>query len=431
MRSTTELIRHKRDGGTLQLDEIRAFLSGVVDGSIPAYQASALLMAVFFRGMTDAELADFTTAMIDSGERLDIRTPRPKVDKHSTGGVGDKVSLCLAPLVASCGLAVPMMSGRGLGHTGGTLDKLESIPGFRTSFNADEFVRLVEANGAVIAGQSETVAPADRILYALRDTTATVASIPLISSSIMSKKLAEGLDALVLDVKVGNGAFMESVDRARILARTMVRIGESHGVRTTAFLTSMDQPLGYEVGNANEVAEAVATLRGGGPPDLTEVVKVLSRAMLEAAGFDRAVSRVEHALESGAGLDMLRRMIRAQGGDASVVDEPEATLPAAAHARRLRAERGGYVAGIDAGQIGVAAMRLGAGRQTIADTVDHAAGITLSAKVGSAVSRGDVLATLRFNDRRNVDEASARVSAAFRLAARPSPERPLILEEVR
>ena len=430
MGSVTEFIRHKRDGGVLEIDDIRSFLSGVVDGSIPAYQAAAMLMAIFFRGMTDAELADFTAAMIDSGERLDISTPRPKVDKHSTGGVGDKVSLCLAPLVASCGLAVPMMSGRGLGHTGGTLDKLESIPGFGTSFDAAEFARLVESNGAVIAGQSETIVPADRILYALRDTTATVASIPLISSSIMSKKLAEGLDALVLDVKVGNGAFMESVDRARILARTMVRIGESHGVRTTAFLTAMDQPLGYEVGNANEVAEAVSTLRGGGPPDLTEVVKVLGTAMLEAAGLDRAASRVEHALESGAGLDMFRRMVAAQGGDASIVDEPE-TLPAAAHARRLRAERDGYVTGIDAGQIGVAAMRLGAGRQTIADTVDHAAGITLSAKVGSAVARGDVLATLRFNDRRNVDEASARVSGAFRLAGRPSPERPLILEEVR
>ena len=429
MRSTTELIRHKRDGGALELDEIRAFLSGVVDGSIPEYQAAAMLMAIFFTGMTDGELAHFTTAMIDSGERLDIRTRRPKVDKHSTGGVGDKVSLCLAPLAAACGLAVPMMSGRGLGHTGGTLDKLESIPGFRTSFSAAEFARLVESNGAVIAGQSESIVPADRILYALRDTTATVSSIPLISSSIMSKKLAEGLDALVLDVKVGEGAFMESVERARTLAQTMVRIGESHGVRTTAFLTDMNQPLGYEVGNANEVAEAVSTLRGGGPSDLTEVTKVLGGAMLEAAGFDRAASRVDHAIESGAGLDALRTMIDAQGGDASVVDRPE-TLPAAAHARRLRAERDGYVAGIDARRIGVAAMRLGAGRRTITDTIDHAAGITLSAKVGSAVARGDVLATLRFNDRRNVDEAAARVSGAFRLAARPPPERPLILEEV-
>ena len=429
MRSTPELIRHKRDGGALERDEIRAFLSGVVDGSIPEYQAAAMLMAIFFRGMTDRELTDFTAAMIDSGECLDIRTQRPKVDKHSTGGVGDKVSLSLAPLAASCGLTVPMMSGRGLGHTGGTLDKLESIPGFRTSFTAAEFARLVESSGAVIAGQSASVVPADRILYALRDTTATVASIPLISSSIMSKKLAEGLDALVLDVKVGHGAFMESVAQARTLAQTMVGIGESHGVRTTAFLTDMNQPLGYEIGNANEVGEAVSVLRGGGPSDLTEVVKVLATAMLEAAGLDRAAGRIEHAIESGAGLAAFRAMIEAQGGDGSVVDEPE-TLPVAAHARRLRADQDGYVVAIEAREIGVAAMRLGAGRQTMTDTIDHAAGVTLSAKVGTAVARGDMLATLRFNDRRNLDEASARVSGAFRLASRPPPESPLILEEV-
>ena len=429
MRSASELIRHKRDGGVLELDEIRYFLSGVVDGSIPRYQAAALLMAIFFRGMADRELADLTTAMLDSGERLEIGGPGPKVDKHSTGGVGDKVSLCLAPLVAACGVVVPMMSGRGLGHTGGTLDKLESIPGFRTSFDGAEFARLVETNGVVIAGQSESVVPADRILYALRDTTATVASVPLISSSIMSKKLAERLDALVLDVKVGTGAFMESVDRARVLARTMVGIGESHGVRTTAFLTSMDQPLGYEVGNANEVAEAISVLRGGGPPDLTELVTVLGGAMLEAAGLDRSDARIRSALESGAGLDLLRRMIEAQGGDGSVVDRPE-TLPAAAHARRLRAERDGYVASIDARRIGVAAMQLGAGRRTMTDTIDHAAGITMSAKVGSAVARGDVLATLRFNDAQNVEAATARVSRAYTLAARPPEERPLILEEV-
>lgn len=430
MRSTTELIRHKRDGGVLEREEIRAFLSGVVDGSVPEYQAAAMLMAIFFRGMSGGELAGFTTAMIDSGERLDIRTSRPKVDKHSTGGVGDKVSLCLAPLVASCGPAVPMMSGRGLGHTGGTLDKLESIPGFRTAFSAAEFARLVETNRAVIAGQSESIVPADRILYALRDTTATVASIPLISSSIMSKKLAEGLDALVLDVKVGKGAFMESLDRARSLARTMVSIGESHGVRTTAFLTAMDQPLGYEIGNANEVNEAIATLRGAGPPDLTEVVTTLGCAMLEAAGFDRPALLVRRALDSGAGLDTFRRVIEAQGGDPSVVDAPE-TLPSADHARRLRAERDGYVAEIDARQIGMAAMRLGAGRETITDTIDHGAGVTLSAKVGSPVSRGDVLATLRFNDRRNVDDAAARVAAAFTLADLPPPKSSLILEEVR
>ena len=429
MRSTTELIRHKRDGGVLDRDEIRAFLSGVVDGSIPDYQIAAMLMAVYFRGMTDPELAEFTTAMIGSGERLDLGTAAPKVDKHSTGGVGDKASIPLAPLVAACGVTVPMMSGRGLGHTGGTLDKLESIRGFRTSLSPREFARLAERHGVVIAGQSERIVPADKVLYALRDTTATVASIPLISSSIMSKKLAEGLDALVLDIKVGNGAFMETVDSARHLARTMMKIGASHGVRVKVFLTDMNQPLGREVGNANEIAESISILRGKGPTDLAELVKVLGVAMLEAAGVENATARLEHAIESGEGLAKLREMIEAQGGDGSVVEDHEG-LPGAAYARRLRADRDGYVEAIDAREIGLAAMRLGAGRETLDDTIDHGVGITLSAKVGDAVRHGDVLATLRFNDHRQVEGAAERATAAYRLASYPPAPRPLILEEV-
>ena len=429
MRSTSEMIRHKRDGGKLEPEEIRAFLSGVVDRSVPDYQTAAMLMAIYFRGMDEEELAQFTVAMIDSGDRLELRSPAPKVDKHSTGGVGDKVSISLAPLVAACGVTVPMMSGRGLGHTGGTLDKLESIPGFRTSLTPAEFTATVRSCGAVIAGQSERIVPADKILYALRDTTATVASIPLISSSIMSKKLAEGLDALVLDIKVGNGAFMETIDRARDLARSMVRIGESHGTRVRAYLTSMDQPLGFEVGNANEIEEAISLLRGGGPSDLLELVMVLGSAMLDEAGTGDAPARLEHAIRSGSALERLEKMIEAQGGDPSVVERPE-RLPSAAHSRRLRADREGYVVSILAMQIGLAAMGLGAGRRTGDDDIDHSAGITLSVKVGDAVSQGDVLATLRFNDTRRVEAASARAMAAFQIGSAAPRPRPLILDEV-
>ena len=429
MRNTTELIRHKRDGGELDGDEIRSFLAGVVNGSIPDYQTSAMLMAIYFRGMTDRELADFTAAMIVSGDRLNIDAGAPKVDKHSTGGVGDKVSIPLAPLVASCGVAVPMMSGRGLGHTGGTLDKLEAIPGFQTSLSPARFSASVEQHGVVIAGQSERIVPADRKLYALRDTSATVASIPLITSSIMSKKLVEDLDALVLDVKVGSGAFMATREKARDLARTMIRIGDSYGVRVRAFLTDMNQPLGREVGNANEIAESISVLRGKGPPDLTELVRVFGTAMLEAAGIEDGGARLEHAIESGQGLAKFKEMIEAQGGDGSVVEEPE-RLPGAAYSRRMRADRNGYVAAIDAREIGLAALRIGAGRETLDDTIDHGVGITLSAKVGDAIHRGDILATLRFNDARHIEEAAERMTTAYRLTAREPASRPLILEEV-
>ncbi len=429
MRTTRELIRHKRDGGFLDPNEIRSFLAGVVDGSIPRYQAAAMLMAIYFRGMDDQELADFTTAMIDSGDRLDIPSPIPKVDKHSTGGVGDKVSICLAPLVAACGVAVPMMSGRGLGHTGGTLDKLESIPGFRTSLSPAEFAEVVETCGVVIAGQSERIVPADKILYALRDTTATVASIPLISSSIMSKKLAEGLDALVLDIKVGAGAFMETTDRARELAGAMVRIGELHGTRVRAYLTRMDQPLGFEVGNANEIKEAISVLAGTGPADLLALVKQLAVGMLDEAAIDDPASRIDEAIGSGSGLEKLEEMIRAQGGDPSVVAHPD-LLPKAGQAHTVAARQAGYVASIDAMEIGLAAMSLGAGRQTMDDHIDHAAGISLAVKVGDRVSPDDELATLRFNDNRMIGAASARTQEAFRINGEPPPPRPLIIDEV-
>ena len=428
-RSIREAIRCKRNGGHLDAEDIRSFVTGVVRRSIPDYQAAAMLMVIYFRGMSDAELATLTAAMIESGERLSIPSIVPKVDKHSTGGVGDKVSIALAPLVASCGVTVPMMSGRGLGHTGGTLDKLESIRGFRTALSPKEFGRIATRHGVIIAGQSDRIVPADRILYALRDSTATVSSVPLISSSIMSKKLVEGLDALVLDIKVGSGAFMETVDDARRLATTMVGIGKSHGVATRALLTAMDQPLGREVGNGNEVAEAMAVLRGKGPADLTLLVRTLGIHMLEAAGVDGAAQRIDRSLESGAGVAKLAEMIKAQGGDPRVVEQPE-RLPSAAHARRIRATGQGYVTSIDARAIGLAAMSLGAGRQTMEDRIDHGVGITLSAKVGDEVRRGDVLATLRFNDPGLATRASSLVERAYAIGGLEPDQRPLILETV-
>ena len=428
-RSIREAIRHKRNGGQLSADDIRTFVAGVVSRSIPDYQAAAMLMAIYFRGMSDPELATLTAAMIESGERLSIPSTLPKVDKHSTGGVGDKVSISLAPLVASCGVTVPMMSGRGLGHTGGTLDKLDSIKGFRTALSPKEFGRIATRHGVIIAGQSDRIVPADRILYALRDSTATVSSVPLISSSIMSKKLVEGLDALVLDIKVGSGAFMETVEDARRLATTMVGIGKSHGVATRALLTAMDQPLGREVGNANEVAEAIAVLRGKGPADLTLLVRTLGIHMLEAAGVDGAARRIDRSLESGAGVAKLAEMIKAQGGDPRVVERPE-RLPGAAHARRIRTTGQGYVTSIDARDIGLAAMSLGAGRETMEDRIDHGVGITLSAKVGDEVRRGDVLATLRFNDPGLATRASGLVERAYVIGSLEPDQRPLILETI-
>lgn len=429
VRSTAELIGHKRDGGTLGADEIHAFLAGVVDGSIPDYQISAMLMAIYFQGMGDTELADFTEAMIASGDRLDIPTTVPKVDKHSTGGVGDKVSIPLTPLVAACGVAVPMMSGRGLGHTGGTLDKLEAITGYRTSLSPDEFAALVGRHGAVIAGQSALIVPADKVLYALRDTTATVGSIPLISSSIMSKKLAEGLDALVLDVKVGDGAFMADSTRAAELARTMIRIGASHGVTVRAFLTNMDQPLGRQVGNANEIAESISVLHGEGPDDVTELVHTLGAAMLQAADIDGGREKIAEAVASGAGAEKFAVMVEAQGGDRGVVENPD-RLPKATHSHPIRAVEAGFVTRLGARAIGTCAVYLGAGRQTADDRLDPAAGITLQAKIGDRVEQGETLAVLHYNDDRFLEEAAGRAASAYTIGSSAPEPAPLILEEI-
>ncbi|HWH14146.1 MAG TPA: thymidine phosphorylase, partial [Miltoncostaeaceae bacterium] len=359
--AAVDVIRAKRDGRELADAEIRGFLEGYTAGRIADEQAAALLMAIVFRGLSPRELATWTDAMIRSGVRLDLSgVGRPTVDKHSTGGVGDKISLPLCPLVAACGAAVPQLSGRGLGHTGGTLDKLEAIPGMRTSLGAEAFGRQLRELGAVISAAGEDLAPADRRLYALRDVTGTVESIPLIASSIMSKKIAEGTAALVLDVKVGAGAFMRTRADAEDLARTMVALGTAHGVRTRALLTAMDAPLGRAVGNGLEVTEAVEVLAGGGPPDVRALTLALAAEMLDLAGVDADPAA---ALDDGRAMDVWRRMVRAQGGD------PDAPLPRAPEVGEVRADRDGVVTAVDALRVGVAAWRLGAGRARKEDAV--------------------------------------------------------------
>ena len=429
MRTTAELIEHKRDGGTLEAAEIRSLLEGAVDGSVKDYQLTAFMMAVYFQGMTDPELADFTLAMIESGDQLNIESSLPIVDKHSTGGVGDKISIPLAPLVACCDIAVPMMSGRGLGHTGGTLDKLEAIPGMRTDLPPDEFAALVTKNGAAFAGQSERVVPADRRLYALRDTSGTVPSIPLISASIMSKKLSEGLDALVLDIKVGRGAFMKTDDQARDLAGRMIAIGDAHEVEVRAFLTTMDQPLGYEVGNANEVRESIDVLRGDGPPDVTELVLTLGAAMLNAGGVNDGEGVLKRAIRSGAALEKLTTMIEAQGGDPGVIEDPT-LLPISSETASILAEEDGYVTAIDSYELGMAGVELGAGRRTTEDAIDPGAGISLTAKVGASVVAGDVLATLSASTDARLASGTARAATAFTIAGHPPDVAPLVREEI-
>jgi thymidine phosphorylase len=384
------VIAAKRDGRRLSDDDIRWLFDAYADNRVADEQMSALLMAIFFRGLDGRELRTWTGAMIDSGERLDLSSvPRPTVDKHSTGGVGDKVSLILAPLVAACGAAVPQLSGRGLGHTGGTLDKLESIPGWRANLSTAETIDVLRSAGAVICAAGAGLAPADRRLYALRDVTGTVESIPLIASSIMSKKIAEGTGALVLDVKVGTGAFMKDLDRARELARTMVALGTEHDVTTTALLTGMDVPLGRAVGNAVEVEESVRALQGEGPADLMRVTLALAQEMLSLVGIDADPAE---AIASGRAYAAYRTMISAQGGD------PDATLPQAPHTTTVTADRSGWLTRLDALQVGVAAWRLGAGRARKEDPVSAAAGIICLAKPGDQVADGQPILELRADD---------------------------------
>jgi thymidine phosphorylase len=400
--TAVDVIRTKRDGGVLADAEIDWVVDAYTRGQVADEQMAALAMAILLRGMTPGEIARWTAAMIASGERLDLSAvARPTVDKHSTGGVGDKITLALTPLVAACGAAVPQLSGRGLGHTGGTLDKLESIPGWRAALTNEEFIAQLREVGAVICAAGEGLAPADRKLYALRDVTGTVEAIPLIASSIMSKKIAEGTSALVLDVKVGSGAFMKSVDDARELARTMVELGGAHGVRTVALLTDMSTPLGRAVGNAVEVAEAVEVLAGGGPRDVVELTLGLAREMLVAAGLPDADPAA--ALADGRAMDRWQAMVRAQGGD------PGAPLPGARETEIVRAEADGVVSAVDAYAIGVAAWRLGAGRARKEDPVSAPAGVVLHRKPGDRVRAGDPLLELRTDEAHRM--AAAREAA--------------------
>jgi thymidine phosphorylase len=420
--STVELIRAKRDGRALTDDEIRWLIAAYTGGAVADEQMSALLMAVYFQGLSPGELRAWTAAMVSSGERLDLSAvPAPTVDKHSTGGVGDKVSLVLAPLVASCGAAVPQLSGRGLGHTGGTLDKLESIPGWRAGLSAAEMIAVLRSAGCVICAAGPGLAPADRRLYALRDVTGTVESIPLIASSIMSKKIAEGTAALVLDVKVGSGAFMREMPAARLLAQTMVGLGAEAGVRTTALLTRMDAPLGRAVGNAVEVEEAVATLRGEGPDDLAEVTLALAREMLALAGIEADPGA---ALADGRALDRYREMIAAQGGD------PDAPLPRARHGQVVTAARAGWLQRLDARAVGVAAWRLGAGRARKEDDVNHAAGVICLAKPGDQVTAGQPVLELRGDDETRFAAAIEALSGAVEVGPEPPAAAPLVIDRI-
>jgi pyrimidine-nucleoside phosphorylase len=430
-----ELIHRKREGGALTAAELGELIRGYTAGEIPDAQLAAFCMAVFFRGMSADEALALTQAMLRSGDVLDLsHLPGVKVDKHSTGGVGDKVSLPLAALAAACGVKVPMISGRGLGHTGGTLDKLEAIPGFRVDLPVERFIELVRDVGAGLIGQTARLAPADRKLYALRDVTATVESIPLIAASIMSKKLAEGIDGLVLDVKVGRGAFMKTPAQARALAGALIGIGRGAGKKVTALLTAMDQPLGLAIGNALEVVEAVELLRGGGPPDLREVTVALTAEMLLLAGLapELASARrsVEGAIADGRGLQKWRQIVTAQGGDPRTVDDP-GRLPRAATQVEVASPASGVVQGIDGEALGLASMALGAGRARVEDRIDPAVGLVLGKKVGDRIERGEPLLTVHRNAGGEPQpRVAARILAAFTIGPGPVVPPPLILERM-
>jgi pyrimidine-nucleoside phosphorylase/thymidine phosphorylase len=431
----SELIRAKRDGNALAAEELRALVDGYVRGDVPDYQMSAFCMAVFFRGMSAAETSALTEAMLRSGDVLDLSdVPLPKVDKHSTGGVGDKVSLALAPIAAACGVAVPMISGRGLGHTGGTLDKLEAIPGFQVRLPIEEFRAILRRVGCCLIGQTERLAPADRKLYALRDVTATVESIPLIAASIMSKKLAEGADALVFDVKVGGGAFMKRRADAEALATTLCGIAAAMGRGASALLTAMDEPLGRTIGNALEVKEALELLRGGGPPDLRDVTEELTAEMLRLGGVERdparARERVRAAVASGRAFEKLLEICEAQRGDPRALEEPS-RLPAAAARSEVLAPRAGFVEAIDAQALGLAAMALGAGRARVEDAVDPAAGVVLARKVGDEVAAGEPLAVLHHREGEPAAPGVAqRVRAAYTVGEQRRAPAPLVLGRI-
>ena len=428
-----ELIERKRDGGKLTADEIDALVQGYTKGDVPDYQMSAFCMAVVWRGLDAKETAALTASMVRSGERLDLSRFGRVVDKHSTGGVGDKTTLVVAPLVAACGVPVAKMSGRGLGFSGGTLDKLESIRGYRVDLSTAEFLAQLGRIGIVVTGQTADLAPADGKLYALRDTTGTVPAIPLIASSVMSKKIAAGAHAVVLDVKVGSGAFMKDLASARELARAMVAIGVAHGLAVTCELTDMEQPLGNAVGNSLEIAEAITALKGHGPSDLVQLTRAAGAEMLvrgrKARDAKSAVARIDRALADGSGLAKFRELVAAQGGDVSLVDEPS-KLPRAPRVETLRASRTAYVSAIAADQVGIASVRLGAGREKKGEAIDHRTGIVLHAKVGDRVERGEPYADVHVAGKPADADAVAMIRGAFRWSARRVPRRRLLLGRI-
>lgn len=425
------IIEKKRDGQPLSAEELAFFVNAFTSGAIPDYQMSALAMAIYFRGMNPEEMTALTRIMLESGATVDTSSiPLPKIDKHSTGGIGDKVSLVLAPLVACCGVAVPMISGRGLGITGGTLDKLEAIPGYRTNLDRQEFLRVLSECGCSIIGQTEELAPADRKLYALRDVTGTVPSIPLIVASILSKKLAEGIDGLVLDVKCGSGAFMKTRDRAEELAYALARVSRNMGKKTSALITAMDQPLGRNAGNALEVAEAIASLRGEGPEDLVEVTLALASRMLRLAGVCRdeteTLAMLRTKISSGEALERFKRMVTLHGGRAGVVDDP-GLLPVSRLAEPCTAPRAGFIREVNAEAVGRACLVLGAGRTRTSDPVDPGAGVSAMRKVGERVNAGDPLVVLHANRPDAMTQARELITGAFALSDSPVPKPALIL----
>ncbi len=439
-----DIIRKKRDGLELTDNELSCIITGYISGEIPDYQVSALLMAILFRGMSFNETSALTRLMLNSGKMLDLSNiPGPKIDKHSTGGVGDKTSIILAPLLASAGVIVPMIAGRGLGHTGGTLDKLESIPGFRTALSAEEFMGTIRNIGFSITGQTEEIASADRKLYSLRDVTATIDSIPLIASSIMSKKLAEGIDGLVLDVKVGSGAFMKRIDDARKLATTMVRIGNSAGKKTVALLTDMDQPLGRTIGNSLEIKECISAMRGKWPDDLRELTLTLSAWMVEIAaettgfalrheerdftGMEGYKAGLTALLENGSAFGKFVEMVDAQGGDPKAIFRP-GMLSTSKKMKQLTAIGDGYISKMDAEKAGTAATLLGSGREKMTDAIDYSAGIILNRKVGDYVNSGEQIAMFYYNDERHLREAEDVFLSGIEIGPERPDQREVVLE---
>ena len=433
MTRAVDVIRKKRDGETLSAAEIEWMVEGLSRGDVADYQWSALLMAIVWRGMDRGETSALTNAMMRSGVVVDLSSiPGPKIDKHSTGGVGDKTSLILAPIAAAAGVIVPMVSGRGLGHTGGTLDKLQSIPGLQVDVDLERYKAILRETGLVLIGQTAEIAPADKVLYALRDATSTVESIPLLASSIMSKKLAEGIDGLVLDVKTGAGAFLTDLDDSRRLAETMCDIGRAMGKKVVALITRMDQPLGRAVGNAVEVAESIACLRGEGPDDLMEVSLLLAAEMVRLAGLagtvDEARAKCARTIDDGSALDRFRRLIAAQGGDARVVDDPS-LLPQPRRTIELESKRAGFIHALSARPIGLATMLLGAGRARVDSTIDPAVGLILRKKMGDRVEIGESLCTVLVDDEAALSKALMMIEDAYRVADEPMDEPRMVVVE--